>query len=398
MSAPDICMESSLNRVHRIKDEESVETLLAQYEEAKASVPPIVAADGSIIRRDGYDDVLYSGALYQYFLDNVCGKAEKYKREYDEPYATLYEQWLDETYGQSKMRQFWDYAFSIDGLQTALEIGGFIFEPCDLVNAGIYALRGKPKEAFWSAVGAVPMLGSLAGKGGKFVSAAGELSSAAKVMDDAGDLFSLAKAADNAEDLLSVAKVVDNVRDLSSAVKVVDNVGDLSSAVKAGDTVLPNKPVTRMAMDNAKGVGVVRKFSNAGESGSDTRFKYVHNPSDNPKVLRDAIEDPNAVYGYRPRKDGSLASFTNGKWDDPIAVEGYRQDRIAYHNRNEGAAQQIVSNMTAEGEITEDIARAVNEYRNQSRINAYIDSNGNIKNIDGYNAALARACLKNHFV
>lgn len=47
--------------------------------------------------------------------------------------------------------------------------------------------------------------------------------------------------------------------------------------------------------------------------------------------------------------------------------------------------------MTAEGSSLEDIARAVNEYRNQSRINAYIDSNGNIKNIDGYNAALVRA-------
>ena len=128
-----------------------------------------------------------------------------------------------------------------------------------------------------------------------------------------------------------------------------------------------------------------------GESDSGTRFKYVHNPLDNPKVQRDAIEDPNAVYGYRPREDGSLASFINGKWNDPIAVEGYRQDRIAYHNRNEGAAQQMVSNMKAEGASIQDIARAVNEYRNQSRINAYIDSNGNIKNIDGYNAALARA-------
>lgn len=105
----------------------------------------------------------------------------------------------------------------------------------------------------------------------------------------------------------------------------------------------------------------------------------------------DAIEDPNAVYGYRPREDGSLASFANAKWDDPIAVEGYRQDRIAYHNRNEGAARQMVLKMEAEGASLEDIAKAVNEYRNQSRINAYIDSNGKIKNIDGYNAALARA-------
>lgn len=47
--------------------------------------------------------------------------------------------------------------------------------------------------------------------------------------------------------------------------------------------------------------------------------------------------------------------------------------------------------MTLEGASTEEIARTVNEYRNQSRLNAYIDSNGNVNNIDGYNAALARA-------
>ena len=132
------------------------------------------------------------------------------------------------------------------------------------------------------------------------------------------------------------------------------------------------------------------------EGGSKTGFKYEHNPSDNPKVLRDAIEDPNAVYGYRPREDGSLAAFSKDKWDDPIAVEGYRQERIAYHNRNEGAAQQIVSDMTAEGASLEDIARTVNDYRNQSRIDAYIDSNGNIKNIDGYKAALDRAEINSY--
>lgn len=135
------------------------------------------------------------------------------------------------------------------------------------------------------------------------------------------------------------------------------------------------------------GAGNIKKGGNKTNFG----FKYKHNPSDNPKVLKDAIEDPNAVYGYRPSEDGSLASFVKGEWDDPIAVEGYRQDRIAYHNRNEGAAQQMVSNMFSEGASTEDVARAVNEYRNQSRIQAYIDSNGNIKNIDGYNAALVRA-------
>ncbi len=65
-----------------------------------------------------------------------------------------------------------------------------------------------------------------------------------------------------------------------------------------------------------------------------TVFKYKHDPLQNPKVLKDAIEDPNAVYGFRPKKDGSLAQFADQNWEDPIAVEGYRQDRIAYHKGN----------------------------------------------------------------
>lgn len=44
---------------------------------------------------------------------------------------------------------------------------------------------------------------------------------------------------------------------------------------------------------------------------------YDNNPSDNPKVLADAEEDPNAVYGYKPKKDGSLKNFANVDWSDP---------------------------------------------------------------------------------
>ena len=146
-------------------------------------------------------------------------------------------------------------------------------------------------------------------------------------------------------------------------------------------------------------VGLDQKFNFSGnypnikvvENRNISGFKYKHNPSDNPKVLQDAIEDPSAVYGYRPREDGSLASFANGEWNNTIAVEGYRQDRIAYHNRNEGAAQRFISNMFLNGSTTEEVAKAVNQYRNQSRINSFIDTDGNIKNMDGYKAALVRA-------
>ena len=57
---------------------------------------------------------------------------------------------------------------------------------------------------------------------------------------------------------------------------------------------------------------------------------YDNNPSDNPKVLADAEEDPNAVYGYKPKKDGSLKNFANVDWSDPEFVESARQKRIQY--------------------------------------------------------------------
>ena len=38
------------------------------------------------------------------------------------------------------------------------------------------------------------------------------------------------------------------------------------------------------------------------QSGSGTRFKYEHNPMDNPKAARDIIENPDAVYGFSPNK------------------------------------------------------------------------------------------------
>ena len=211
---------------------------------------------------------------------------------------------------------------------------------------------------------------------------------AAKMADDIVDVAG--DVAKNADD------VVDAARNLS---KHTDDVVDTAeNLVKHADEVADTAEDLAGHVDDLDGIpGKTEGVREQGiEGGSRTRFKYEHNPSDNPKVLRDAIEDPNAVYGYRPREDGSLAAFSKGKWDDPIAVEGYRQERIAYHNRNEGAAQQIVSDMTAEGASIEDIARTVNEYRNQSRINAYIDSNGNIKNIDGYKAALERAEINSY--
>jgi len=245
ISAADVCMESPFNGLHKVADEETTETLLNLYEEMKTAVPPIMAPDGTVIRRDGYDDILYSEELYDYFLNHVVGKEEDYERKNGEPYVTLYEQWLDETYGLSKMTQFWNYVFSLDGLQTMLDIGGFFFDGCDIVNAAIYLLRGRWKEAGWSFACAAPFIGSviMAKKGTKLVSAAGNLSTALKTEEAVTGLTLTYKVGENGTEFFTdVAPVVEEMystmkhsasrfatagdmlcEDMSITVKVVDN-------------------------------------------------------------------------------------------------------------------------------------------------------------------------------
>ncbi len=84
---------------------------------------------------------------------------------------------------------------------------------------------------------------------------------------------------------------------------------------------------------------------------------YTNNPSDNPKVLADAVEDPNAVYGYRPSEDGSLKNFAIKDWSDPAVVEAAKQERIAYI-ADDQEINRLVSDMRNQGYSPEDIARA----------------------------------------
>lgn len=183
MSAADIRLGSYQSKPRIVLDEDSVEEILFRYEAAKASVPELVASDGSIVRREGYDDILRDDFLYTYFLTEVCDQDPKYTRTHDQPYATLYEQWLDDAYGKTELGKFWEYLSTIDGIQAMLDVGGFIFDWCDVINCAIYLCRGKYEEAMWSAVCAIPLWGSLIGKGGrKAVSLAGDLAEASQTM------------------------------------------------------------------------------------------------------------------------------------------------------------------------------------------------------------------------
>ena len=112
-------------------------------------------------------------------------------------------------------------------------------------------------------------------------------------------------------------------------------------------------------------------------------------------MLADAEEDPNAVYGYRPRSDGSLKKFANKDWSDSQLVENARLERLDYIAKDR-AISQLVSDMKKQGYSTEDIARAACDYRNQTRLNSYIDSNGKIIDADGYAVALERMTTRSY--
>jgi hypothetical protein len=116
----------------------------------------------------------------------------------------------------------------------------------------------------------------------------------------------------------------------------------------------------------------------------EAKFKYEHNPSENPKVLRDAVEDPDAIYGYRPIETGGLKKFADGDWSDSEYVKKARQRRINYHNKNDSALQQLRNKGYSDGQIAQQMV----EQRNQNRLNDYVDKNGNITDQEGYNQAL----------
>ena len=115
---------------------------------------------------------------------------------------------------------------------------------------------------------------------------------------------------------------------------------------------------------------------------------YEHNPSDNPKVLADAMEDPDAVYGYRPKEGGSLPG-ADKDWSNSEFVESCRQERLKYI-QEDMKINDLINEMQKNGCSIEEIAEEACNYRNTVRLNSYIDSDGNIINQSGYEAALKR--------
>jgi hypothetical protein len=101
-------------------------------------------------------------------------------------------------------------------------------------------------------------------------------------------------------------------------------------------------------------------------------FRYVHNPAENYKVLKDAIVNPDAVYGFSPNPESArLKEYVNYlDWTDPAAVAQARKEREEYHKNNE-QLYRLIEQLLGEGKDIETIARTVSRRRNEIRLESY---------------------------
>lgn len=98
---------------------------------------------------------------------------------------------------------------------------------------------------------------------------------------------------------------------------------------------------------------------------------YAHDPRINAKAMEDIVVDKNAIYGFKPSKDSvRLAEYADADWSDPVAVEGWRQERIQYLSQFD-TMYDLWDEMQKKGAPTEDIARAVSAKRNEIRLASY---------------------------
>jgi hypothetical protein len=101
-------------------------------------------------------------------------------------------------------------------------------------------------------------------------------------------------------------------------------------------------------------------------------FRYVHNPAENYTVLKDAIVNPDAVYGFSPNQESSrLKEYVNYlDWTDPAAVAVARKEREQYH-KNIEQLYRLIEQLLGEGKDIETIARTVSKRRNEIRLESY---------------------------
>jgi hypothetical protein len=105
-----------------------------------------------------------------------------------------------------------------------------------------------------------------------------------------------------------------------------------------------------------------------------SKFTYIHNPSYLDKVLIDADEDDNAVFGYKPNNTGSLKMYADYDWYDSDKILEAKEERINYINDNDKRIKELENKLRKENKNIEEIARACSNLRNQIRLEQYKDN------------------------
>lgn len=156
---------------------------------------------------------------------------------------------------------------------------------------------------------------------------------------------------------------------LSSFGVVTSTVGVVkgSSLVKNKDSNKATYSVAKETMDDVK---------NETTRTENTKFTYKNNPLDNPKVSKEVIENPQAVYGYSPKPESSLIKF-KVDWTNPKEVAYAKNERIKYHEdikMQKANLNDEIGRLRSEGLSLEQIAKIKVNQRNEVRINNYLKS------------------------
>ncbi len=96
---------------------------------------------------------------------------------------------------------------------------------------------------------------------------------------------------------------------------------------------------------------------------------------DDPKIAKDVVADPDAVYGYRPKQGSSLDQF-DIDWSNADEVAKAKAARLEYLEAMEAKKAKLsveVDNYLAEGKNMREIAEMKVNQRNMDRINSYIE-------------------------
>jgi len=107
------------------------------------------------------------------------------------------------------------------------------------------------------------------------------------------------------------------------------------------------------------------------------------NPLDSPKIAKDVVANPDAVYGYKPEQGSSLDQF-GIDWSNADEVAKARAARLEYLEAMEVKKAKLsleVDNYLAEGKSMSEIAEMKVNQRNMDRINSYIER-GDYENLE----------------